>query len=379
MRRPVLALVAAALLTLLTGLVGPAAPVGALNVGWTLTVEPPPAVVTRAPVVVTGRVDYFSLVGGLVDPVTAVTVRLVPTADGVPDACRTDALSRTVAPANGRYTADLRPPCNGPYRVEVTARTRNENRSGAPETATVKVADPGPAPAAPTAVGSTNGVLLGWAPAATPDVVGWRVTGGLAPVDYGPGTTSATVPASPGARQLALVARRWGADGPGGPEVTSPAATADTVDVQAPPDPDQVATPDLPAAAPPAAPPRRNGGAGPPAAPRTTTPSRSGATVPTRRPPTGTPEGYRENLPYGVPDEAFIPGEGDSSPSAADGDDERAGTSPSANVVRTRERQGPGLVAPFALALMLVTVATHIAWYLRRTRPSVPGQQAQPA
>ncbi len=369
---------AAVLGALLSGLVGPA-PAGALHPLWTLTVDVPPDVVTSAPVVVSGRVDAVLGLGGGLDPVTAVTVTLVPTAEGVPDGCRGDALTTTRTPSGGRYQAELHPPCNGPYRVEVTARSRS-SRSGDPVTASVKVADPGPAPSAPTAVGATNGVLLRWAPAATPDVVGWRVTGGIAPVDYPAGTTSATVPTHPGSHQLTLVARRWGADGPGGPEVTSPAVTTGAVEVQAPVPPGDVPTPELPVAnGPTAVPSGRSGGtsAALPSVPaRSSPPGRAGASVPARRTPTVTPpEGYRPDLPYGAPDDAFVPGDAprDATSAGAGGDDEQAGTTPSANVVQTRERRSPGLVAPFALALLLVTVATHIAWYLRRSRPLVAG------
>lgn len=353
------------------------APAGAVNGDWTLTIDDHPDVLASRPVEVTGQVKRL---GGLLDgliPVRSVTVTLVPTGEaGLPQACRGDALRQTVTPSQQRYRATLTPPCNGPYRIEVTA-TSDLGGSGSPRTEDVALADPGPAPAAPRAVGTTNGAIVSWAAASSPDVVGWTVTGGLAPASYDASTTQATVPASPGGRQIGLVARRWGAQGPGGPEVASPSSAVAAVTVTAP----QTSVPNEPppATTPPSdGPPRSTGGSGAnlPSRGGATAPSRSsGVTVPARRPPTGTPEGYSEDLPYGAPDDAFRPGDDPAADagSADDGaGDERAGTSPSASLVRTRDETSPGLVAPFALAILMATIATHIAWYLRRSRALVP-------
>jgi hypothetical protein len=45
-----------------------------------------------------------------------------------------------------------------------------------------------------------------------------------------------------------------------------------------------------------------------------------------------------------------------------------------AGFVETSERRTPGLVAPFAIAVLMLTVAAHIGWYLRRSRPGSGGQ-----
>lgn len=381
LRRAVAALVATvAGATTSVALASGPAPAGAAGPLWDLTVDQQPAVVADAPLQVKGRADVLTGAIIALDPVATVTVALVPTADDWPRACTTDALTKTVTPSAKRYSAELTPPCNGPYRIEVTAKTRGGQSSGAPVVSSVKVADPGDAPAAPRAVGTANGLIVSWSAAATPDVVGWTVTGGLAAASYDAATTGATIAASPGTRQVGLVARRWGADGPGGAEVTSPSSTSGSVTVTAPP-PAEEREPTLPST-PAASPPRASGG-GPganlPSADRTTTPSRSsGVTVPARRPPTGTPEGYREDLPYGAPDEAFRPGDdpaADAGGADGDGGDERAGTSPSASLVQTRDETSPGLVAPVALAILMATIATHIAWYLRRSRPQGLPQQ----
>lgn len=345
---------------LATGLVlAPApAPVGADAVGWNLTIDAHPAVATERPVVVSGTVFF-------VGTVTSVRVRLVPV--GLPEACGEEPIVQSVTPSRGRYRADdLRPPCNGPHRIEVVASGTllgQPASSGAPERGEVALADPGTAPAPPSVDASGGVVVVRWPAAASPDVVGWTVVpDGGAPVDVSGTSWSAAV--APGSHGYRLVARRWGAEGPEGEgQLRSPASPAATVTVAA-----EQAEPPTPPSVPggPVGGPKAGGGVAPPA-------RRPGATSPARRPSSGatptTVDGYRDDLPYGAPDEAFQPGD-DPEP---DGEQAAAGTSPSARVVRSSERTAPGLVAPFALALLLVTVAAHLSAYLRRSARAAGG------
>ncbi|QYG94664.1 hypothetical protein HC251_20985 [Iamia sp. SCSIO 61187] len=359
-RRPLLWIAAVASVVGVALALPPAA--GAADPGWDLTIDDHPDVVDARPVRVTGRASFLGPLGVLA-PVRAVTVALVP-GDGLPEACRVAPVS--VVPRDGRYDAAVEPECNGPHRVSVTART-DAGSSGAPVTEPVGLAWAGPAPAPPNAIVTATGALVSWPGTAAPDVVGWTLVDvGTYPRDQ----TSVAVAAAPGPHAFRLAAVRWGAEGPDGPTVTSPPSSERGVTV---PTPQQApAPPDRPAPDPPAPAPRAGGGGSPsptggtapPAGPRRTGPPTRGtgstATL---------PEGYSEELPYGVPDDAFVPGEEPAAASEGAAEETAAGTSPSASLVRTREKEAPGLVGPFALGLLLVTVATHIGWYLRRSRP----------
>ena len=186
------------------------APVAAVSPGWTVTIDDRPVVATSRPVPVTGRVrGPLEGVLGLV-PVRAVTVKLVPTTE-LPEACTATPITTTVAPSGDRYSAELTPPCNGPYRIEVTARTDMAS-SGSPRTAAIGVADPGPAPPAPAASPAPGGVAVAWSTAGVdPDVVGWTVLGGTRAHTAPPTTGRVVDVAGPGAHSYRLVARRWGA------------------------------------------------------------------------------------------------------------------------------------------------------------------------
>src|SRR5262249_23644732 len=116
----------------------------------------------------------------------------------------------------------------------------------------------------------------------------------------------------------------------------------------------------------------------PPSTPPSGTPPPSTNGTPTRgtgAPSTTLPEGYSPELPFGAPDKAFVPG-GEPARRPSSNAEERAvsRSEPIGGLVRTTEKQAPGLVAPFALGLLMLTIAVHIAWYLRRTRPSSAGQ-----
>lgn len=359
--------------TLVAGLalaaaVPPAPPAGAVEPGWTLTIDDHPPVVGGRAVRVTGAARSLDVLGlGLV-PVTSVTVTLVPRV-GLPAACTPTPLTSTVAPRDGRYDATVTPPCNGPYRIEVTARNQLGAGSGSPRVEDVGLADPGPAPPAPGASAVPGGVAVTWATASVgPDVVGWRVVG-VRTHDVGPGTGRVVDAAGPGAHEYRLVARRWGADGPAGGEVTSAPSAPASATVAPPAEGAAPAVP--PPAATPGPGPGRAGAppttAAPPTAPPTTAAPRRGA--PTRGSGSNAPlpAGYSEELPYGVPDGAFVPGRGGADDDGSGGEQAAAGSSPRTETVRTTERTTPGLVAPFALALVLLTVAVHVSAHLRRT------------
>ncbi|WCO66499.1 hypothetical protein PO878_18540 [Iamia majanohamensis] len=356
----VLAAVVALLLT-------PAPAAGAPQGLWTLTIDAFPEVVDSRPVVVAGAAR--GPLGGLT-PVSRVTARMAPTG-ALPEAC--PPVQASAAPSGDRYRIELVPVCNGPYRVVVTATSSNPVAGPSGDAARpVAVADPGPAPAAPRVVGSADGVALAWAATRAPDVVGWTV------VRTGGGSTELPVAAitlaqgaAPGLHAYRLVARRWGAEGPGGPQVASPPSAEARAQVP------RTAAPVLPPPSsgtiePPAAPapprPTPARPAPPPTAPRATT------TVdpPTRVGRGSGAGGYDTDLPYGTPDDAFVPGER-ADAAGAPGDDEAAGTSPSARLVTTQEPTSPGLVAPAAIGLLMLTVALHLAGYLRRSRAAADG------
>lgn len=349
-------------------------PAGAVGLGWTVSVDAPPTV-TGPSVTVSGRV------GVLLGQPRTVRVRLVPRVE-LPAAC---GLPEATGPVEaGRYAVELRPACNGPYRAEVVATGTDllgrPITSGSPAGRDLAIADPGPAPGAPTGTSGPEGITLTWPGPSDPDVVGWTLArDGSEPRSVAATATRVEVPAGAGDHGFRLVARRWGADGPGGSEVSSPTSGTTVVHV----DPVDLALPDQPGGTPGtgpagtptggsdgahagragsgsgpsvlAEPPRRRGGpsrgrgASPPGAPgRSTAP--------------GDP-GYRGALPYGER-EGAAPAD-DAEPG---GEQVAAAGVPSARVSRTSERVAPGLVVPFALAFGLFVAAVWLWSSLRRGR-----------
>jgi len=324
--------------------------------------------------VVTGRAKP------VVGSASSVRVRLTPRVE-LPDSCGTFPIERSVPAPGGTYSADVTPPCNGPYRVEVVGFVKvlgSPVAFDSPAKADVGRAFPGIAPPAPRTTRSGNVVTVLWDASPSPDVVGWTVTrpGGQAR-QVPAATTRVEENAPPGTYTYRLQARRWGAEGPGKAEVTSPESGAATAVV---PTPAPVVAPAVPgahvpgASARPPAPPTtaaRPGGGG--AAPAVPSPSR-------RTPDAPSGSGYREDLPYAVPDEAFVPGDepAGGTPDEAGDDETAAAGTPSARLVRSSEKVSPGLAAPLALALLMVTVAAHLGWYLRRSHRAgdAPGGMA---
>lgn len=332
---------------------------------WTVTIDPYDGAVAARDVPVTGTVQ--APIGRTPE---TVKVELVPTFSE----CGTTPLSSTVEPDGGRYRAVVATRCNGPYEIRVTA----EDGFGPsrPTSGSVGVAAAPAQPSPPLADFDGTSVRTTLPPASDRDAAGWiMIANGTAVATVGPGTPAVDLPAEYSNAALQLKALRWGAEGPGKAPVASVASSESQPASSGPRATDpQGSIPDGPPASRPPAPPGAGGGGARP--PTGTTPPTATTRVPSRG--TGSdatlPDGYSDELPYGVPDDAFVPGESSSSPSSTDAEETASGTSP-AGLVRTSEKRRPGLVAPFALGLMMITIAAHIAWYLRRSKPPTGGGQ----
>ncbi|HEX7134578.1 MAG TPA: hypothetical protein VF228_18535 [Iamia sp.] len=335
---------------------------------WRVTIDPmgEDGVVDTKHLVITGDASF---VAGL--PVDEVTVTAVP-GPSLPAECGT-ARSGTSPVSNGRYGVVLDVDCNGPYEIQAVAREGRE--ASPPATLAIGVGEAPAPPALPPGTESLTGGALrvSWPASEDVDADGWIVLVDGVATAVGPEILELDVRGRQDGTMLALKAVRWG---PGGPDVDQMASEespgvivdpeVDPPDEEPPPPPDT----DPPGTDPDPGP----NGTTPPAG--TSPPSTSGST-PT--PGTGStappPEGFTEELPYGAPDDAFIPEDRVAvASSETDRDQIAAGTSPSAGLVRTSEKRSPGLVAPFALALLLFTIAAHITWYLRRSKPTDGGQ-----
>jgi len=343
---------------------------GAAAAGWTITIADPGAIESHR-FAVTGNID---LAGGDVE---SVTVTLEPSF-ALPESCGPAPAPTTVAPSGTTYRADVEVTCNGPYEVQVVANGKMllgalAVSSGEPETHDVGVAEPPEPPVLDLVEASPAGAVANWSAAPRPDAAGWiiRVNERDEHQYDDPAATSVELAGDFGSATFDMRALSWGAGGPGTGPVESDVSNGWLLTDYQPPD----TNPEPPPTDPPPGP-----GGGPGTTPTPTTPGGGTPTPTTGRIPTRgpgsqdtLPEGYTEELPFGTVDDAFVPG---SSTTRPDADEEQAaGTSPSAGLVRTSERTSPGLVAPFALALLLITVAAHIAWYLRRSKPSDGGGQ----
>lgn len=334
---------------------------------WDVTIDTEDVVASRD-VVVAGRA--VGRVAGIGRP-DSVVVTVEPL--GLPPQCGDDDTVIEDVGEDGSYRTVFRTKCNGPYRLEVAAQV-----NGVPSTRpTVKQIGVGEAPPAPSAP-SPDGAFMRWAPPTDPDAHGWllMVDEGE-PQELGLDVTSASVPADRFTHTFELVLVRWGAGGPGTDLLASPKSPAGASSAPIPqkpgpegPGPEVPGPVDPPTGEPPPS------GSGPPGS-SSTAPPTSGSTTPSRgtgAPSTTLPAGYTEELPYGVPDDAFEPGSDPASDGASGDEETAAGTSPARGLVSTSEERAPGLVAPFALGLLLITVAVHIAWFLRRSRPPGGGQ-----
>jgi len=349
------------------------APAGAQAAGWTVSIADPGPIESHA-FEVAGSVSYL---GG---PVESVTVTLVPRFT-LPASCGPAPSPTTVAPSgDGTYRAAMEVTCNGPYQVQVVATSKPvlgslvPMSSGEPERQDVGVAEPPEPPLLEWVEASTAGAIATWSAAPSPDAAGWiiRVNETVEHQYDDPAATSAELQGDFGSATFDMRALRWGAEGPGTGAIASDVSNEWLLSEHHPPGSTPGTTPNSEPPPPP--------GGGPSTTPTppggaTPTPT-TGARIPTRGQDSQAtlPEGYTEELPFGTVDDAFVPG---SSTTVPDTDEEQAfgGTSPSAGLVRTTEKTSPGLVAPFALALLMITIAAHIAWYLRRSRSSGGGGQ----
>lgn len=323
---------------------------------------------------------------------------------GYPAACAVPGGVATLQGRSFRFSPAVA--CNGTYVVSVTGRTGSGllASSSDPLRAPIALADPGPAPGGLSGAvdGATLQVAVSWAPDPDPDVVGYRVRRDGVPVaDVGPGTRdyAGTVPAA-GRYRFDVQTLRWGAGGPGSPSIASPPSEALAVTV----DPARLgsgagggsagggsgtgagtgggAGTGTPSGAPggsgggsatggslPGAPtasptlPRRSGSTG--GSSRST--YRSGGSI-TRSSPTTEVDTFQERLPYEARDTGRSV--------------ELAGPDTTRTVARTvvePGREGPGLVLPAAVVLVLVAASLQIRSFLHRTAPAgVPVEGGAP-
>lgn len=316
---------------------------------------------------------------------------------GYPAACAVPAGTATLDNRTFRFTPAFR--CNGSYGVSVVARTGSGllASSSDPLRAPIALADPGPAPTGIAGVvdSASRQVAISWNADPDPDVVGYRVRRDGVPVaDVGPGTRDyvGTVPAD-GQYAFDVQTLRWGAGGPGSPSIASPASGPFGASVvPAPPGGGGgdgggagsggsgaggasgaggtgttggsggpgggsattggslpgtgTASPTLP---------RRSGSA---AGGSSRSTYRSGGSI-SRSTPTTEVDTYDERLPYEAKDTSRTV--------------ELAGpdtTRTVARTVTTPGKDGPGLVIPAAVVLVLVAASLQIRSFLHRTAPA---------
>lgn len=342
-------------------------PVDAQAFGWQVTVETD-AVAEDHEIDVVGDATFLGGLGGATDAdkVTLTLTQRTP----LPPACGTGepVVKEVDEVVDGRYEATISVSCNGPYRIEAIAHLGRAT-SVTPVVEDVGVEALPLPPPAPHSEGTATGIHVWWDPSPHPDAVGWVLHSAAPPQDFSVGQLETDLGPQYGGTTLAVEAVHWGVEGPTGPTVGSgpgrftTAAQSNGNTISTDPPTDSTDPPNL-----------------------TTTPG-GGATVPsgtdpptTSGPDLGTgssqplPDGFTEQLPFGTRPESFVPGSSPAS-DAPDDAEQAAGDPAPTGLVRTTQRTSPGLVAPFALALLMLTVAAHIAWYLRRSRPGGgPGQ-----
>lgn len=335
---------------------------GGQSVFWNITIETD-AVALDHEIDIAGDAEVR---GGGIGLVVAETVTVTITQrEDLPPACGEDTITRTVEVVDGRYAAPISVPCNGPYRIGVVANGTIGD-SGDPAERDIGVAATPLPPAKPFSSPLGNGIRVTWPATPYPDALGWILITKAGNFYFSADQTSADLGPEVRGSTLGMRAVHWGDEGPDGPRAVSDVGpfhldttTSDTNDS----DPDD--SDDTDDTAPPT-PPAGGPGATVPSS-STNPPTTSGPTRGTGS-PQPLPDGFSETLPFGTRPESFVPG---SSPATEPSDDvEQATGQPApAGLVRTTQKTSPGLVAPFALAVMMLTVAAHIAWYLRRSRP----------
>jgi len=235
--RPRLTAAVAGALTAVAALAGIAlvpAPAEAGGLRWEVSWQAPVSDRTPSPVgrdaVLAGRLSPPT---GQVNPSASLAVR-----SSLPAACTARPGPVTVARETFRVDPGLA--CNGTYEVTLSSQAQVLGlplpSRGPALGATLEVADPGPAPAAPSAtVDSANRrVTLHVSVPDDPDVVGARLTRDGRVVAELPAGTGRHVDAvgGPGDYDYRVQVRRWGAGGPGSAEVLSPASAPLTAQVR---------------------------------------------------------------------------------------------------------------------------------------------------
>lgn len=339
--------------------------------GWNVTIDEP---ATSEVVSKTLRIEGTAANEGLVPvPPDSVTVTVAP--QGLPETCGSDVVG-TAPVERDRYVIEIPVLCNGPHQIRVVAHAGLGISSGGPRVRDVGVIEAPTVPSAPELEESAEGgLMVTWAPTNDLDAAGSVLRVDDREIPVAPGVAALTLPPANRSSIVSVRALRWGAGGPGS-TVSSEYSMGNALVMQNPhtpdntePPPSQPTTPDPPAATPTPPPPGPSG---------TAPPSADGGAIPTRgtgAPSTTLPEGFSEELPFGAPDGAFVPGsEPDRRPSSEGEERAVSRAAPVGGLVTTTEKRSPGLVVPFALGLLLFTIAVHIAWYLRRSRPTGGGQ-----
>lgn len=332
-------------------------PVGAQDDGWTITIETDDVAETHE-VHVAGDIESALW---LIDAERA-TVTVEP-GSVLPAACDAEPMAHTVGVEDGRYEATISVRCNGPYEIQVVAHDDDLGTSSESRTRQIGVEAKPSAPEKPRREVTATGIHVSWDASSHPDAVGWVLLTAGGSLAFSVDELETNLGTDLRRSTLALQAVHWGAEGPNGPTTTSdPSIFLSALE-------DDDAT-DPPEATESTDPPSTDGTTA-------TDPSDTSSTSTSNPPGSSTgsdeslPDGYSEELPFGTVDGSFVPG---SRPSEAQDDAEQAASSSPAGLVRTTEKREPGLVAPFALAVMMLTVAAHIAWYLRRSRTPGGGQ-----
>jgi hypothetical protein len=334
---------------------------GATDEEWDVTIDEPSTVeVETRHVVVTGTAARGD------DPVS-VSVTVVP--QGLPPACGPE-LTGAATVSGPRYTFEIDVRCNGPHQIQVVAHTDTGLTSGGPVTRDIGVAERPATPSMPELdLTAEGGMVVIWEPTTDVDTAGTVVRINYREMTFGPGITQATFPPSDRRAPFAVRALRWGAGGPG----TSIAGSfsPDVMMALSPEDlrPEDLPDPDLP---PPRDPPRLTN---PPAPDSGTAPPR-----PTGRPTPSTDTTSTTTLPpddaveltFGAPEDVLVPRDAPIRRSSSDAEEEAVSSvSPLGGLVSTADEPSPGLIAPLAIGVLMITIATHIAWHRRRSRPTV--------
>jgi hypothetical protein len=331
--------------------------------GWTITIDAPATeVVDSKHLRIEGTV---STEAAAPTPLENLTVTVVP--QGLPGQC---------SPASGpatldgdRYAIELDVDCNGPHEIQVAAQ------GSSAEPLTIGVAEPPPEPAPPILdLTSEGGLKATWDPTNDPDGAGSILVVNFREDHYAAGIVEAILPPSDRRASVARRALRWGAGGPG-TTVSSRESGGNVIGESNPNEPNNPEPPPPSPPEPPAATPLPT-----PAGPSSTGPPSANAdtTTPIPSTPATTLPAGEEKPPSGALDTALISrSEPDWRPSPHG--DERAIESVVApsGLVHTTDQQPPRLIAPLALALLIITIATHITWQQHRrsrdlagTRPS---------